>query len=169
MNENEHLHAFLEQNSPVIGRGRSGSDASFGSEFHRKTTVEQYLDDEVEEPKCILSPDCIFRMVWDLLVLVFTVYSGISVPFRVSFDVEMSAGWQVFEHIATCVFIVDIILNFNTAFYRAGNKVGNRRSIACEYLKFWFWLDLIASFPYDWVFMAIVDDYDDNDSTTKTP
>jgi hypothetical protein len=44
------------------------------------------------------------------------------------------------------------VINFNTGFYRKGVVVMKRRDIIFNYLKTWFWLDLIASFPYNWVF-----------------
>lgn len=55
------------------------------------------------------------------------------------------------------IFYLDIIVTFNTAFYAKGNlvweknniiKISSRKKIAINYLKFWFWLDLLASFPY---------------------
>ena len=49
----------------------------------------------------------------------------------------------------TGFFVLDILLNFNTAFYEKGFIVTNRFKIAINYLKLWFWLDLISTIPYD--------------------
>ena len=46
-------------------------------------------------------------------------------------------------------------MNLNTGFYRKGNLITNRKEVAKYYFKFVFWLDLVASFPYDWVVDAI--------------
>ncbi len=45
-------------------------------------------------------------------------------------------------------FLCDIILTFNTAVYIKGSLIVDRKRIAFEYLKLWFWLDLLSSFPY---------------------
>lgn len=45
-------------------------------------------------------------------------------------------------------FTVDIVINFNTAFYHGGVVISSRREIALNYFKFWFWIDLIATIPY---------------------
>lgn len=46
------------------------------------------------------------------------------------------------------IFLSDILITFNTAIYVKGNLNHSRKKIAIEYLKLWFWLDLVASFPY---------------------
>lgn len=49
-----------------------------------------------------------------------------------------------------CFFIVDVFINFNTGFYRKGVVVMKRREIVFNYLRTWFILDFLASFPYSW-------------------
>lgn len=49
-------------------------------------------------------------------------------------------------------FMIDIVVTFNTGFYRKGYLVMKRKDIIKNYLKTWFILDLLASFPYSWVF-----------------
>jgi len=44
-----------------------------------------------------------------------------------------------------------LVINFNTGFDRKGIVVMKRREIVLNYLRGWFWLDLVASFPYTWV------------------
>lgn len=58
----------------------------------------------------------------------------------------------IFDTIIDCFFMLDILIHFNTGFYRKGVVVMKRRDIIFNYLKTWFWLDLLASFPYNWVF-----------------
>ena len=52
------------------------------------------------------------------------------------------------------LFMLDIALNFNTAFYQNGKMVTSRRDIAKYYLETWLFLDLIATFPFDWIVVA---------------
>lgn len=47
---------------------------------------------------------------------------------------------------------------FNTGFYREGDLVMQRGEIALNYLGSWFLLDLIATFPYNWVLNGCLGD-----------
>jgi hyperpolarization activated cyclic nucleotide-gated potassium channel 2 len=56
----------------------------------------------------------------------------------------------IFETFIDSLFLVDIIISFNTGFYKKGYLVMKRREIIMNYLKTWFIIDLVASFPYTW-------------------
>ena len=45
-----------------------------------------------------------------------------------------------------------------TGYYKKGIVVMKRRHVMWRYLKTWFALDLIASFPYTWFIQPIVDE-----------
>lgn len=49
-------------------------------------------------------------------------------------------------------FMVDIIVQFNTAFYKRGTLIFSRWEIAKNYFWSWFLIDFVASFPYAQVF-----------------
>lgn len=46
-------------------------------------------------------------------------------------------------------FMFDIVLNFNLSYYERGDLIVERKLIAINYLKLWFWIDFVAVFPYD--------------------
>jgi hyperpolarization activated cyclic nucleotide-gated potassium channel 2 len=115
--------------------------------------------------------------MWNLLLLVFIIYQCITIPFRLSFNIPIVGGWRILEDIITAMFLIDVVINFNTGFYRKGNLIVSRKKIAINYIKFWFWLDLLASFPYDWIMAAIFGERESSaaeqeqsqDSLYKTP
>jgi hypothetical protein len=84
------------------------------------------------------------------------------IPYNLCFGVHPEGGMVVFDTIIDCFFIIDIcklfttltpiVITFNTGFYRKGIVVMIRREIIVNYLRSWFFLDLLASFPYNWVF-----------------
>jgi hypothetical protein len=61
-----------------------------------------------------------------------------------------------------CTFMADIIVAFNTGFYKKGYLVMKRKEIIKNYLKTWFILDILASFPYTWILNS-------NTSSSTTP
>jgi len=88
------------------------------------------------------------KVVWDLIGMVFIIYQGILVPFRICFESQAYGILGVFELIQDFYFLFDIILTANTGYYHNGNLILMRKLIILNYLKLWFWLDLAASFPY---------------------
>ena len=52
--------------------------------------------------------------------------------------------------IVDSMFILDIIITFNSAYIdEADQLVTERKKIAVKYLKSWFFVDLISSFPFE--------------------
>lgn len=51
----------------------------------------------------------------------------------------------------------DIVLNFRTTYVsRKGEVVSNSKSIAVNYLKGWFMVDLVAALPFDFLYASDV-------------
>jgi hypothetical protein len=86
--------------------------------------------------------------VWEVVGLVFIIYQSIVIPFRLCFDSDAAGGWKVIEAGIDYCFLADILVQFNTAFYRKGILVYQRWEITKNYAKTWFIIDLAASFPY---------------------
>ena len=90
--------------------------------------------------------------MWDVLLLISIVYQGISLPLKVSFEIDTTDFMFILDFTIDVMFIADIVLNFNTGFYTKNQLVMKRFPIAKDYLKQWFWVDLISSIPYTWIF-----------------
>lgn len=95
----------------------------------------------------IFEPDSKFKKNWDMLVLIVTIYSAITVPLIIVFDILPKGVDLISILLVTSVFLLDILVNFNTAIPGRGALVYNRRKIATAYLKSWFVVDLIAAVP----------------------
>jgi hypothetical protein len=76
------------------------------------------------------------------------------IPFRLCFDEDATGALGTLEDIMDISFMIDIIVTFNTGFYKKGYLVMKRKEIVKNYLKTWFLIDLVSSFPYSWVFNA---------------
>jgi hypothetical protein len=85
-------------------------------------------------------------------------YQSIVVPYRLCFDTDAEGGLYIFETLIDVIFIIDIAVTFNTGFYKKGYLVMKRRDIVINYIKTWFFIDLVASFPYSWFFTLLGDD-----------
>jgi len=59
------------------------------------------------------------------------------------------------EIVIDCMFMIDIVLNFNTGFYSGAKLQMRRKAIAREYLCPWLFIDVISSVPYTWILAAV--------------
>lgn len=95
----------------------------------------------------IIEPESRLKKNWDMLVLIVTVYSAITVPLIVVFKI-FPRGYDILSiSIVTLVFVLDIAINFSTAIPGRGKLVYDRKAISKAYLRSWFIVDLIAAFP----------------------
>merc|ERR1719295_642782 len=89
------------------------------------------------------------RMIWDLTIILMILYTAIGVPLRLSWSLPETVTVWIFDRMLDLVFMIDIAINFNTAFERGTELILERKQIMRHYLKTWFLLDFVASFPFD--------------------
>ena len=114
------------------------------------------IDMDKRIPAHMISPNSVFKLIWNFIILLLAVYTAIALPIRLAFMNEMSAEGAlfVFDFVTDTVFIMDIILNF---FFVEedlnGEVIIDMKTIAKMYLKSWFLIDLIASIPVSFIML----------------
>ena len=85
----------------------------------------------------------------------FTVFAATFTVFFETYQIAFSpgglstSGSLAVEIILLAIFVLDIIINFNLAYYDDNNQIiFERRSIAKNYMRCMFWVDLIGVFPF---------------------
>ena len=113
-------------------------------------------EDDISDPDddTILIPYGTVRIIWDTIVLCLISYSVVEIPFTVSFrvDLDLQTWPGVISLIIDCLLLLDILLNFRTAFYSKLNPLNFQTSpseIAKNYCFSWFFLDLFTSIPWE--------------------
>jgi hypothetical protein len=66
--------------------------------------------------KCIFNPEGKKRKIWDFVILGLVVFYVFVVPVRVVWNLNVTGGWQLLDNVADCIFVLDILLNFRTAY-----------------------------------------------------
>eukprot|EP00347_Sterkiella_histriomuscorum_P007191 403349915 len=99
-----------------------------------------------------IEPDNLYKSIWDVIGMAMIVYQAIMIPYRLSFGDAAEGALEVFEYIMDSYFLIDIALSFFTGYYNQGQLIMNKRLIIVNYLKTWFVIDLVSSFPYTWIF-----------------
>ena len=97
----------------------------------------------------VINPNSNKKKIWDLWISIVLIFSCIEVPYRLAFiSGDDDITWQILSNLVNIFFIIDMIINFTTAFYDEDfNFIINRKEIVKKYLKGFFILDLIAIVP----------------------
>jgi hypothetical protein len=128
------------------------------SDYYSYAFRRQLLSDDEVLPWYLIRPDTAPRIAWDVLALLIVVYFSITVPIALSFEVPSTRAGAAFDHFSNVFFIIDIVLSFITTFKVDGVWVDDAKVVRREYMSFWFPIDVISSFPIDWVMMLSSDD-----------
>lgn len=91
-------------------------------------------------------------MTWDLIIIVLAIYNAILVPYEFAYTVDTNIFLIIFDRIVDVAFIVDIAINFRTAYINkwTGKIITDGRVIAAKYVIYGrFWIDFVASLPLE--------------------
>jgi CRP-like cAMP-binding protein len=101
----------------------------------------------------VVLPRSRLRKRWDFVLVWLVLFSVVLAPLQLGFhSVFERLGWQVAQGVADIAFVLDLVLNFVTAFYDSeANLIADHRAIALHYLRSWFATDLVPAFPIDWI------------------
>ena len=150
-------HDVLQGRVDLINKARENSINTRNSDGAEDFTFDPKMSQaERETPRCcccisIISPLSISHTLWDLFIAVVLIVSLISLPVGMAFD-EVGRNMFYMNIAIDFFFISDICVTFCTAFIDENDSlVMEPHTIAKNYLKTWFGLDVIASVPMDFI------------------
>ncbi|KAK3288086.1 hypothetical protein CYMTET_4426 [Cymbomonas tetramitiformis] len=102
-------------------------------------------------PNKMIHPNNTQRRMWDFFMFFLLLYCAFSIPYRLSFLSEESMiELQITDFVLDALFVLDIILNFSTAYVDLDGKIRDSFSfVAANYIQGWFLLDVVATIPID--------------------
>jgi CRP-like cAMP-binding protein len=111
------------------------------------------------ESRCILNPRKSVKLTWDACNVLVLMYSLAEIFYSLAFTKD-SCDWNYLTEIEMFVdifFICDCVLSFFTSYEdpQTGIEVTDHGKIARNYLRGWFTLDVISSFPLNRVVCAV--------------
>ena len=92
-------------------------------------------------------------MIWDILHLLEILFLFFWIPIEICFTTHLEKA----QNLAMIIFfIIDIVLNFNTAYYQNGFLNFQRKTIRLNYLQNYLWSDIFTTliFVIDYMFHA---------------
>lgn len=91
---------------------------------------QQMNELQIRQSCLVLQPDSPIRATWDITLFFMIIYQAIVLPMRISFEMKFNEFLFYFEIVIDCMFMFDIVLNFNTGIYLKGKLEMSRRVIA---------------------------------------
>lgn len=99
----------------------------------------------------IINPEDLWKTRWDGWIVAVLLFVAFTLPYNIAFHEKTTKTWLVIGLIIDISFLIDIVLTFFTAIYDYTNRqmVQDKRQIAKQYIKTWFFIDVISIFPFD--------------------
>lgn len=81
-------------------------------------------------------------------------------PYRLAYaDSVFFDVWSIIDILIDSIFFLDIIINFFSSYItEEGETIADLKTIAKNYLKSWFFLDLVACIPFNLIDYAFEED-----------
>lgn len=109
------------------------------------------LEMDLPPKSCLIHPRSNAKQMWDTAISLCIVYSVVIVPLRVGFFVTNIGKEDYLENAIDAMFGIDIVLSFFTSFQTAALSAmeTQHKAIAVRYLKTWFLVDFLSTFPFE--------------------
>jgi hypothetical protein len=98
-----------------------------------------------------INPKSSWKQTWDLGILMLVIFSAVYIPVVLALP-DMIGVPAVLQASFDFAFLLDFFMCFRTGFVRPDNEIElNQAKIVQHYLGSWFTIDILASFPLDYI------------------
>jgi len=99
----------------------------------------------------LLYPENQNKVNWELFITLILLISCFITPLRIAFgEVTDPVEWQLLNYFIDSMFLVDILVIFNSVLYDDNFElIEDRKLIAFLYLEGWFLIDILAIIPFE--------------------
>ena len=127
------------------------------------------LDDDTQQvaerkwPSGVIDPTSTRKVRWDAVIMFLILYSAVTVPVRLAFSADAHTYIWDFEAAMSVMFIMDVVISFNTAYFDGGYWITDHEKIVHKYSRGWFCVDAPSSVPVE-----LIEAYMLSESSTST-
>lgn len=148
--------ALTTLNDDILVYGTSNEDINFDvfdEALERRETKKKKTLVLQEIPWYIIRPTSLFRISWNVVMFLLLIYTATLMPYRIAFEDQIFFdGYTIFEVMMDFLFMFDVFINLFSGYNRSNGELETRlRKVSLPYLKTWFILDILGSFPFSLV------------------
>jgi hypothetical protein len=83
----------------------------------RLNTIKDHKDSKISKcDKLLIHPDSRFKIIWDLTIIILSVYNSLLIPYEFAYDIDQSIFLEIVDRMIDTIFIIDIFINFRTMY-----------------------------------------------------
>ena len=142
------------------------SDDSFDNLSNQKSfrknlkRLVTYQLKDVKYPSTIFKTNSQNFVLWQLIIVILSIYQVISIPIAIAFDPDIfnAPTFRTIDSLSDLAFVFDIVLNFRTSYIDpiSGEEILNPLIIASKYLSsIQFYIDVLSSVPLNQFFPSV--------------
>lgn len=106
----------------------------------------------LSQAKWVIFPKNHLKQAWDIMIVILLLYTATYVPYKVCFEDGTSTLHLIWDTFIDMLFFIDIILTFFSATEDSQGHFETRiPKIAIKYIKSFFFIDLVTTFPFQLV------------------
>jgi hypothetical protein len=163
----KHRRIKSEATSVISKLGSENSDTKVTKPEQEEDINDAALEGTLKkESSLMIRYNHPYKIKWDLIVMLLATYNTIVIPIDVSFEPEVLDLNFFFwlDSIIDFLFLVDILINFRYAYMhpKTGEEIRDPYRVAWFYLKTRFFIDFLATIPFDTI--ATIIPFIDTDS-----
>ena len=132
------------------------SEANSHHTFFPRSETSSKID---EYSNSHIDLDSEFKLFWDINIGILSTVLGLMIPYSLSFFYDYNRNCWI---MISVIFCLDIFLNFNTSYYFEGIHITKRKYIVLHYIKNYFFLDLLSSFPFEFFYWDMLDFHEES-------
>ena len=92
---------------------------------------------------------------WSGFITLVLIFACIVTPYRIAFVEKDALDWIIINGFVDFLFLMDILIIFNTAFYDEDfSTIDCRKQISMQYIQSWFFIDVLSIIPFDLILSA---------------
>lgn len=143
--------SFMRRKSNVSMTSRSGMSLASHENMEE---IREAVQEKMLQSKDLLMihPHATFKIVWDLFGMIFLLRDIFFIPLQL-FNIPDTYVIEWLDNASLIFWSIDIILSFFTGYYEKGRLELHHKRIACNYIKTWFFLDVVVV-GIDWWFQT---------------
>jgi len=117
-----------------------------------KDVIEKDETSESLWKQWLIDPHCPWQKKWDIFVLLLTLYSVITIPYSIGFNVQ-SLVLTCLDATVDFFYLLDVVMKFRTLHeYAPDLYFAEPVLIAISYARSWLFVDALSSLPIDTIF-----------------
>ncbi|CDW86372.1 cation channel family protein [Stylonychia lemnae] len=145
-NEITEQKAKIDNSKRRQSRKKKEDEGLFQSDIFTQDNQLKRIYRKHPRKKWIIYPDGSFKSRWDALI---------TLPYAIAFLDQPTEDWLIINTIVDCIFLVDIVVNFYSAYMdKEYEMIDDRKVIVKSYLYSWFIVDLLSIIPFDQIFAS---------------